>query len=170
MKSNAAPKFRGCVLNCSFYGIIVEKGVSRMEELLKKMMEQMNQQFEKIDKRFEAMDKRFDQMDERFDQMDKRLDQVEQRLDRVEQRLNGVEQRLDKLETTVESLKETVENNATEFRSHFRQIEKKLDEHEAIFKTVADEIKWVKFDIDHLSKKDGIHEKEINQIKMRMQI
>lgn len=124
-----------------------------MEELLKKMMEQMNLQFEKIDKHFEAMEQRFDK-----------------RFDRVEQRLEQVDLRLDKLETSVESLKETVENNATEFRSHFKQIEKRLDEHEVIFKTVADDLKGVKIDIDYLSKKDGVYEKEINQIKMRMQI
>jgi archaellum component FlaC len=124
-----------------------------MEELLKKMMEQMNQQFEKIDKRFEAMDKRFEAIDQRFEKMEQKFDQ-----------------RFDRLETKVESLKETVENNTTEFRSHFKQIEKRLDEHEAIFKTVADELKGVKIDIDYLSKKDGVYEKEINQIKMRMQI
>jgi archaellum component FlaC len=69
----------------------------------------------------------------------------------------------------VESLKETFENNATEFRN-FKHIETKLDQHEDVFKTVAAEIKGVKIDIDYLSKKAGIHDKEINQIKMRIQI
>ena len=67
----------------------------------------------------EQMDKQFEKMECRFDVMDKRFDKVESR---------------------IESLRETVENNATEFRSHFRHIERKLDHHDKMFEFVSEEL------------------------------
>jgi SMC interacting uncharacterized protein involved in chromosome segregation len=80
-----------------------------MEELLKQMMDQMNQRFDAVDMRFEMIDERFDAVDKRFDKMD----------------------------ADINSLRETVENNATEFRSHFRYVEKKLEQHDSMFEIVV---------------------------------
>ena len=84
-----------------------------MEELLKQMMEQMNWQFDKIDKRFDGID----------------------------QRLDGIDVRLENVEASVLSLKDTVENNASEFRSHFRHIENKLEGHDKMFERVSEELR-----------------------------
>jgi archaellum component FlaC len=91
-----------------------------MEKLLEQMMEQMNRQFEKIDSRFDEVDKRFDEVDKRF---------------------NSVDQRLDIVEGSIKSLQVTVENNASEFRSHFRHIENKLENHDKMFEMVSEELR-----------------------------
>jgi archaellum component FlaC len=91
-----------------------------MEKLLEQMMEQMNRQFEKIDSRFDEVDKRFDAVDKRFDSVDQRLDIVE---------------------GSIKSLQVTVENNASEFRSHFRHIENKLENHDKMFEMVSEELR-----------------------------
>jgi archaellum component FlaC len=98
-----------------------------MEKLLKQMMEQMNRQFEKIDSRFDEVDKRFDEVDKRFNSVD--------------QRFNSVDQRLDIVEGSIKSLQVTVENNASEFRSHFRHIENKLENHDKMFEMVSEELR-----------------------------
>ena len=84
-----------------------------MEKLLKQMMDQMNQQFEKIDQRFEKIDQQF----------------------------VGVNQRLDRVDESIQTLKETIENNASEFRSHFRHIENKLENHDRMFEVVSEEMR-----------------------------
>ena len=134
-----------------------------MEQLIRNLMEQMNHQFIKIDNRFDQMDKRFEGIETRLDVMDKRFEGIETRLDGIDVRLDGIDNRL-------ETLTETVNNHATEFRSHFKRIETKLDEHEKVFTVVADEIKGIKYDISHLSAKSGIHDTEISNLKKRMQI
>ncbi|WNS75069.1 hypothetical protein RRV45_19655 [Bacillus sp. DTU_2020_1000418_1_SI_GHA_SEK_038] len=53
----------------------------------------------------------------------KRFDKLDQRFDAVDERLDTIDHRLFKLE-------EIVQNNATEFRSHFKHIHSKLDQHE----------------------------------------
>lgn len=89
---------------------------------MKKLEELLKQMMEQMNKQFEKIDKRFDKVDQQFDVVNKRID----------------------------SLKETVENNALEFRSHFRHIEAKLDEHDKLFEIIADEMK---FDLKHHRKK-----------------
>jgi archaellum component FlaC len=84
-----------------------------MEQLLKQMMDQMNQQFEKFNQSFEKIDQRF----------------------------IGINQRLDRVDNSIQSLKETVENNASEFRSHFRHIENKLEYHDRMFEVVSEEMR-----------------------------
>jgi DNA anti-recombination protein RmuC len=105
--------------------IISKKGGEKVGRAIEEKMEQMNKQFEKIDVRFEMINKKFDKIDQRFEAMDERLDSMEQRL-----------------EAKIDSLRETVENNATEFRSHFRHIEAKLDEHKHLFEMIADNMKF----------------------------
>jgi archaellum component FlaC len=90
-----------------------------VEQLLKEMMDQMNRQFDKIDNRFDEMDQKFIKIDKRFDVVDLRFDGVE---------------------ASIQSLKETVENNASEFRSHFRHIENKLEQHDKMFEVVSEEL------------------------------
>ena len=68
-----------------------------------------------------------------------------------DQRLDAVDQRLDSVDENITSLREAVENNATEFRSHFKHIESKLDQHEDMFAIVVGDLRGVKFDIEHLS-------------------
>jgi chromosome segregation ATPase len=97
-----------------------------MEQQLMKMMEQINKQFERMDLRFDEMDQRFNKMDLRFDNMD--------------QRFNKVDLRFDSVESKIVSLQETVNNNATELRSHFRHIEKKLAHHDIMFELVSEEL------------------------------
>ena len=89
---------------------------------------------------------------------------------KVNKSLDTIDSRLDKVESSIESLRETVENNATEFRSHFKHIETKLDRHEKQFEVFAEAIRGNEIDIKFLSEKSGVHEKEINQIKTRIQI
>jgi archaellum component FlaC len=84
-----------------------------MEQLLKQMMNQMHLQFEKINKGFEQIDQQF----------------------------IGINQRLDRVETSIQALKDTVENNASEFRSHFKHIENKLENHDRMFDVVAEEMR-----------------------------
>ncbi|MEO2077620.1 MAG: hypothetical protein ABGX20_19980 [Bacillus sp. (in: firmicutes)] len=84
-----------------------------MEELLKQMMNQMHLQFEKINKGFEQIDQQF----------------------------IGINQRLDRVENSIQALKDTVENNASEFRSHFKHIENKLENHDRMFDVVAEEMR-----------------------------
>jgi len=91
-------------------------------------------QFEKIDQRFEKLDQRFEKMDQRFDAID-------QRLEGMDQQFVGVNQRLDRVEESIQTLKETIENNASEFRSHFRQIENKLENHDRMFEVVSEEMR-----------------------------
>lgn len=105
--------------------------------------------------------KRFDSIDHEFADVKNRLGNVENRIDKVDSRLGNVENR-------IERLSEQIENNATEFRSHFKHIETKLEQHEETFHVISDALRGTKIDIEHLSKKSGVHETEINQLKKRI--
>ncbi|CEG29052.1 hypothetical protein [Bacillus sp. B-jedd] len=146
-------------------------------EGIENRLDGMDQRFEGIENRLDGMDSRFegienrlDGMDQRFEGIENRIDGMDQRFEGIEIRLNGIDVRLDGIDSRLETLTETVNNHATEFRSHFKRIETKLDEQEKVFTVVADEIKGFKYDISHLSAKSGIHETEISNLKKRIQL
>lgn len=112
--------------------------------------------------------KRFDSIDHEISDVKSRIGNVESRLGNVENRLGNVESRLGNVENSVDKLSKQIENNATEFRSHFKHIETKLDQHEETFHIISDTLMGTKIDIEHLSKKSGVHETEINQLKKRI--
>ncbi|MCM3092478.1 MULTISPECIES: hypothetical protein [unclassified Cytobacillus] len=112
--------------------------------------------------------KRFDSIDHEISDVKSRIGNVESRLGNVENRLGNVESRLGNVENNVDKLSKQIENNATEFRSHFKHIETKLDQHEETFHIISDTLMGTKIDIEHLSKKSGVHETEINQLKKRI--
>lgn len=112
--------------------------------------------------------KRFDSIDHEISDVKSRIGNVESRLGNVENRLGNVESRLGNVENSVDKLSKQIENNATEFRSHFKHIDTKLDQHEETFHIISDTLMGTKIDIEHLSKKSGVHETEINQLKKRI--
>lgn len=57
----------------------------------------------------------------------KMMEQINNQFERMDLRFDKMDLRFDSVESKIESLQETVDNNATEFRSHFRHIENKLD-------------------------------------------
>lgn len=118
-----------------------------MEHILNEILSTLKEH----SKRFDSIDERFASIDERFDAVEKEITSVKVRLDQVE-----------------ENLSEKINNNATEFRSHFKHIENKLDQHEETFLVISDELKGTRIDIIHLSEKSGVHDTEINQIKKRI--
>ncbi|RDU37608.1 hypothetical protein DRW41_07135 [Neobacillus piezotolerans] len=104
-----------------------------MEALLRELMGKIDIQFDQMGKRLDGIDLRLDGMDKRFDEIDLRLDGMDKRFDGIDGRLDGVRGR-------IETFTETINNQATEFRSHFKQIHTRLDEHGKIFSVVADEL------------------------------
>ncbi|MCS0791442.1 hypothetical protein [Cytobacillus pseudoceanisediminis] len=128
-----------------------------MEKILNEILSTLKEH----SKRFDSVDQRFDSIDHEFIDVKNRLGNVESRIDKVDSRLGSVENR-------IERLSEQIENNATEFRSHFKHIETKLEQHEETFNVISDAIKGTKIDIVHLSEKSGVHEMEINQLKKRI--
>jgi SMC interacting uncharacterized protein involved in chromosome segregation len=62
---------------------------------------------------------------------------LKQMMEQMNQRFDAVDKRFDKVDADINSLRETVENNATEFRSHFRYVEKKLEQHDSMLEIVA---------------------------------
>ncbi|KAF0818936.1 hypothetical protein KIS4809_2228 [Bacillus sp. ZZV12-4809] len=119
-------------------------------------------------KRFDSIDHEISDVKSRIGNVESRLGNVENRLGNVESRLGNVESRLGNVENNVDKLSKQIENNATEFRSHFKHIETKLDQHEETFHIISDTLMGTKIDIEHLSKKSGVHETEINQLKKRI--
>ncbi|WP_066290441.1 hypothetical protein [Bacillus sp. FJAT-29937] len=101
-----------------------------MEKILYEILDQLkdhSKRFDKIDERFDAVDRRLDAMDQRFESIDRRFDAVDERLDSIDHRLYKLE--------------ETVQNNATEFRSHFKHIHSKLDQHDENFRIISENLK-----------------------------
>ncbi|MDM5228425.1 hypothetical protein QUF73_20060 [Cytobacillus sp. NJ13] len=96
------------------------------------------------------------------------LKEHSKRFDSIDHEFADVKNRLGNVENRIGRLSEQIENNATEFRSHFKHIETKLDQHEETFHVISDALKGTKIDIEHLSKKSGVHETEINQLKKRI--
>ncbi|MBP2242015.1 chromosome segregation ATPase [Cytobacillus eiseniae] len=151
-----------------------------MEQLLKEILEQVkghSKRFDAIDSRLGQLDERLGNVENRIDNVDQRLgnvknriDNVDQRLGNVENRIDNVDQRLGNVENKLDSLEEIINNHATEFKSHFRQIETKLDQHEKQFQILSDQIIGTKIDIKHLSGKTGVHDTEINQLKKRIHV
>ncbi|MBU8881211.1 hypothetical protein BGM26_20000 [Bacillus sp. FJAT-29790] len=151
-----------------------------MEKILNEILEQVKGH----SKRFDAIDERFDKVDERFDGIEKelnevkgrlgnvenRLESVEGRLENVENRLENVEGRLENVEDSVHKLEDAAKNNATEFRSHLRQLEIFLDKDKETFRVISSELEGNKIDIKHLSEKSGVHDTEINQLKKRIHV
>jgi chromosome segregation ATPase len=82
--------------------------------------------------------------------------QMNSRFDIMEKRIDGMDERFDNL--------------TTELRSHFKQIETKLDNHEKLYQVVSNELNAAKIDIEYLSKKTGVHDKEINQLKKTIKV
>ncbi|MBU8771552.1 hypothetical protein [Cytobacillus oceanisediminis] len=128
----------------------------------------VDQKFDSIDQRFDSADQKFDSIDQRFDSIDHDISDVNSRLGNVENSIDTVDNKLGIVENSIERLSEQIENNVTEFRSHFKHIETKLEQHEETFNVISDAIKGTKIDIVHLSEKSGVHEMEINQLKKRV--
>lgn len=135
-----------------------------MEKILNEILSTLKEH----SKRFDDIDQKFDSVDQRFDSIDHEFADVKNRLGNVESRIDKVDSRLGSVENRIERLSEQIENNATEFRSHFKHIETKLEQHEETFNVISDAIKGAKIDIVHLSEKSGVHEMEINQLKKRI--
>lgn len=72
-------------------------------------------------------------------QLMKMMEQINNQFERMDLRFDKMDLRFDSVESKIESLQETVDNNATEFRSHFRHIENKLDHHDIMFELVSEE-------------------------------
>jgi chromosome segregation ATPase len=169
-----------------------KKEVKKMEKILNEILSTLKEhsrRFDSIDERFDSVDKRFVSIDERFDSVDKRFVSIDERfisidksfasiderfnsiggdLSDVKIRLGHVEDKLVSADDRVRMLSEQIHNNATEFRSHFKHIEAKLEQHEETFHVISDTLIGTKIDIDHLSKKSGLHDTEINQLKKRI--
>jgi archaellum component FlaC len=124
-----------------------------MEKTLEQILVSMQEQMANIGS----------QMNSRFDGVDKRLDGMDKRLDGMAKRLDGMDKRLD-------SMDERFDNLTTEMRSHFKQIDTKLDNHEKLYQVVSNELSAAKIDIEYLSKKTGVHDKEINQLKKTIKV
>ncbi|MBT2689127.1 hypothetical protein J7I93_13120 [Bacillus sp. ISL-47] len=107
-------------------------------------------------------------VDGRLDSVEDRLTSVDGRLDSVDDKLVSVDGRLGSVDDRLQTLSEQIDNNATEFRSHFKHIETKLEQHEETFHLISDTLIGTQIDIEHLSKKSGLHETEINQLKKRI--
>lgn len=65
---------------------------------------------------------------------------------------------------------ERFDNLTTEMRSHFKHIETKLDHHEKLYQVVSNELNAAQIDIEYLSEKTGVHDKEINQLKKTIKV
>jgi archaellum component FlaC len=110
--------------------------------------------------------------------MEKALEQIlvsmqEQMSDlgsQMNSRFDGVDKRLDAMDKRLDSMDERFVNLTTEMRSHFKQIETKLDNHEKLYQVVSNELNAAKIDIEYLSKKTGVHDKEINQLKKTIKV
>lgn len=156
-----------------------------MEKILNEILSTLKDQskrFDSIDKRFDSIDheisdvksrlgnveNRLENVESRMENVENRLGNIENRMENVENRLGNVENRIGNVENKIEVLSEQIENNATEFRSHFKHIEIKLDQHDETFNVISDAIKGTKIDIVHLSEKSGVQEMEINQLKKRI--
>jgi archaellum component FlaC len=120
-----------------------------LEQILVSMQEQIADLGSQMNSRFDVMEKRLDGVDERFDGVDKRLDAMDKRFDAVDERFD---------------------NLTTEMRSHFKHIETKLDHHEKLYQVVSNELNAAKIDIEYLSEKAGVHDKEINQLKKTIKV
>ncbi|WP_257350399.1 hypothetical protein [Pseudalkalibacillus decolorationis] len=94
---------------------------------------------------------------------------MEETLIQILNEIKKVNNRLVNLETGQERIETKVDHLSSEMRSHFNHIEGKLDQHQAVFKVVSDEMKSVNFDVDYLSSKTGKHDTEINNIKKKLQ-
>ncbi|MGD6842939.1 hypothetical protein ACQCVH_10525 [Bacillus infantis] len=134
-----------------------------LEQILVSMQEQMTDLGSQLNSRFDGVDKRLDSIENRLTNVETRLDSVENRLDTVELRLGGMDKRFDAMD-------ERFDNLTTEMRSHFKQIETKLDHHEKLYQVVSNELNAAKIDIEYLSKKTGVHDKEINQLKKTIKV
>ena len=127
-----------------------------MEKILYEILDQLkdhSKRFDKIDQRFDTVDQRLGAMDQRFDAVDQRLDAMDQRFDAMDQRFDAVDGRLDTIDHRLLKLEETVQNNATEFRSHFKHIHSKLDQHEDAIRIISNKFA----DTKPLSKKNSTH-------------
>ncbi|MCM3704342.1 MULTISPECIES: hypothetical protein [Cytobacillus] len=131
-------------------------------------LENVENRLENVENSLENVENRLGNVENRLGNVENSLENVENRLGNVENRLGNVENRLGNVEISVERLSEQIVNNATEFRSHFKHIETKLDQHEETFNIISDSIKGTKIDIVHLSEKSGVQEMEINQLKKRI--
>ncbi|AGX06227.1 hypothetical protein B14911_04694 [Bacillus sp. NRRL B-14911] len=127
-----------------------------MQEQIVDLGSQMNSRFDAMEKRLDGVDKRFDAVDKRFDAVDKRFDAADERFDAVNKRLDTMDERFDNL--------------TTEMRSHFKHIETKLDHHEKLYQVVSNELNAAQIDIEYLSEKTGVHDKEINQLKKTIKV
>mgnify|MGYP001320360970 CR=1 FL=1 len=123
--------------------------------------------------RLEERQKSLEQGQQRLEERQQILEQGQQRLEERQQILEQGQQRLEErqqiLEQGQQRLEETINNLGTEMRSHFKHIEKKLDQQHTTFEVVAEEIKNIKIDITYLSEKTGRHDTEINNLSKRIQ-
>lgn len=73
------------------------------------------------------------------------------------------------VKTEVQSNGEKIQQVSTKMRSHFKQLEKKIDQHHDAFQIVSNELKSVRIDIEYLTGKTGKHEMEIYHLKKQLQ-
>ncbi|CAM3891362.1 hypothetical protein GCM10009865_11620 [Aeromicrobium ponti] len=163
-----------------------------MEKILNEILSTLKEhskRFDSIDERFVSIDEGFNSIggdlsdvkirlgnvedklvsfDDKLVSVEDRLGTVDDRLGTVDGKLVSVEDRLGSVDDRVRALSEQIDNNAAEFRSHFKHIETKLEQHEETFHFISDTLIGTKIDIDHLSKKSGLHDTEINQLKKRI--
>ncbi|OXT16900.1 hypothetical protein B9K06_13020 [Bacillus sp. OG2] len=141
-----------------------------MQEQIVDLGSQMNSRFDAMEKRLDGMDERFDGVDKRLDGVDKRFDAVDKRFDGVDKRFDAADERFDAVNKRLDTMDERFDNLTTEMRRHFKQIETKLDNHEKLYLVVSNELNAAKIDIEYLSKKTGVHDKEINQLKKTIKV
>lgn len=93
--------------------------------------------------------------------MEDMLKQILTKLDGME---NGFEKRFDSLEKRFDVLEEKIDNLTTESRSHFKQLETKMDDHQRAIEAVGEELSGTNFKIKTLSGKYGEHTIEIESL------
>lgn len=149
-----------------------------MEKILNEILSTLkdhSKRFDSIDERFisiggdlSVVKIRLGNVEDKLVSFEGKLISVEDRLVNVDGKLVSVEDRLVSVEDRVRALSEQVDNNAAEFRSHFKHIETALEQHEETFHLISDTLIGTSIDIDHLSKKSGLHDTENNQLKKRI--
>ncbi|PGP20998.1 hypothetical protein COA01_15785 [Bacillus cereus] len=99
------------------------------------------------------------------------LEEMQKMNSRMSNMENGMEESFNRLETKVDGLEagqkrieEKIDNLTTEARSHFKQLQTKMDDHQRAIVAVGDELSGTNFKIKTLSGKYGEHTIEIESL------
>lgn len=140
-----------------------------MEKLFKQLIEQMNSRFDKLDDDIQLLGEEVSEIQKEVLGTNKEISNIRSEITDIKTDVNDMKTEVKDIKTDVSDIKEVVTNHAIENISHFKYIERKLDEQNNLFTVVESELKKVKIDIEYLSSKTGKHDVEIYNLNQRIQ-